>query len=242
MISDALSNLFRGQIYSRLFFAQQECVLCGADSGQDLLCTACHSELPRAPAPACPACAAPLELAGEGEVCGACLKHPPAQDRTVAALRYEFPADQLIQALKYRDQLALARLFSQLLRAAVAHAPCPDVLIPMPLHPERARERGFNQALEIARPLANILDLRLDTTSLARTRNTTAQAALPLDRRQGNVKGAFACKETIAGQHVAVLDDVMTSGATLNEAAAALKKAGAREVSLWVVARAVTHH
>lgn len=243
MISNILSNPLRRLFYSCLNFAQQDCVLCGVGSGTDLLCAGCRPELPRAPAPACPVCAGPVFAeAGDHAVCGACLTHPPAYDRAFAALSYGFPTDELIQALKYRSQLPLARLFAELLCQAVNTSPRPDRVIPLPLHPARARERGFNQAAEIAKPLAKTLGIALDTASLARARNTPAQAALPLEQRHGNVKGAFACAESVAGMHVAVVDDVMTSGATLNEAAKALKQAGAAEVSLWVVARAVPHH
>lgn len=240
MISDVLSNAIRRLFDNCLQFAQQDCVLCGAGSGKELVCAACRPELPRSPVPACPVCAAPVATAGHA--CGACLKQPPAYDRAIAALSYSFPADGLIQALKYRSQLPLSRLFADLLCEAVSAAPRPDVLIALPLHPERARERGFNQATEIAKQVARTLDIPLDTGSLARTRNTASQAALPWEKRHKNVKGAFACADGVAGKHVALLDDVMTSGATLNEAAQTLKLAGAAEVSLWVVARAVPHH
>jgi ComF family protein len=186
-------------------------------------------------------CAGPGGIADAPEVCGACLKQPPAYDRCVAALRYAFPTDRLIQALKYRGQLALAGLLADLLAEAVRAAPRPDVLVPLPLHPERARERGFNQSAELARPLARALGLALDTAGLVRTRNTAPQAALPVDDRQRNVRGAFSCGASFAGKHVALVDDVMTSGATLNAAAKALKRAGATEVSLWVAARALPH-
>lgn len=241
MISNILSNPVKCLLDNCLNFARQDCLLCGAGSGSDLLCAGCRPELPRPPAPACPVCAGPTG-AGDAPVCGACLTHPPAYDRAFAALSYGFPTDELIQALKYRSQLALARLFAELLCQAVSEAPRPDRVIPLPLHPARARERGFNQAAEIARPLAKTLGIALDTSSLTRARNTTAQAALPLARRHGNVKGAFACAESVADMHIALVDDVMTSGTTLNEAARALKQAGAAEVSLWVVARAAPHH
>jgi ComF family protein len=238
MISKILSNLLRPMLYSRLFFAQQDCVLCGAGGGTALVCDACRRDLPSAPAPACPTCAAP----SDGHVCGACLQDPPAFARTIAALRYAFPADELIHALKYRDQLPLAPLFADLLLHAVKRAPRPDVLVPMPLHPQRARERGFNQVLEIAKPLAHALDIPIDFGLLSRSRNTTPQVALPLAQRHVNMRGAFTCPQPIGGKHVALLDDVMTSGATLNEAARTLRRAGATEISVWVVARALPHH
>lgn len=248
MISATLSNTLDRLLNICTKFVQQDCVLCGAGSGVELVCAGCRTELPPPPVPACPSCAGPVHSEpiytnlDHRQVCGACLTHPPAYDRTIAALSYRFPADGLIQALKYRSQLPLARLFAELLGQAVSRAPRPDVLIPMPLHPDRARQRGFNQATEIAKSLAKDLDIALDTASLSRTRNTMAQAALPLDQRHGNVKGAFTCAASVEALHVAVLDDVMTSGATLNEAALALKKAGAAEVSLWVVARALPHN
>jgi ComF family protein len=180
-------------------------------------------------------CAGP----GEGRVCGECLKTPPPYDRAIAALRYEFPADELIQALKYQGRLELAPVLADFLARALAHAPRPDRLLPMPLFPARARARGFNQAVEIARPLARRLDIPLDTTSLERVRDTEPQARLSAAERRRNVRGAFVCRETVAGLHVALVDDVMTSGATLTEAALAVRRAGAAEVSLWVVARAL---
>ncbi len=237
MISAHLSNLARTLIDSRPQFKRQDCVLCGAGGNAGLLCAPCRRELPRPIGPACTVCAGP----GDGHVCGHCLKRPPAYERCVPALRYAFPVDRLIQALKYRQQLALAPLLAELLGEATQLAPRPDLLVPLPLHPERARERGFNQTTEIARPLARALGLPLDTACLARSRNTAPQASLPLTARQGNVKGAFSCAGALAGKHVALLDDVMTSGATLSEAASALKRAGAAEVSLWVVARALPH-
>ena len=242
MISDILSNSIRHLFDNCSKIAQQDCLLCGARSGEALICTACHADLPRSTDPACPICAAAVEHSGPGHVCGACLQHPPAFDRSYAALRYSFPADELIQALKYQDQLALAEWFAELLHETVRQAPRPDVLIPMPLHPQRARERGFNQALEIARPLAQRLELPVDTTSLTRCRHTTPQATLPFEQHHKNIRGAFDSSDTIAGRHVALIDDVMTSGATLNEAARMLKRAGVAEISVWVAARAQPHH
>lgn len=239
MISEHLSNTVRGILNSCLNFVPQDCVLCGGASGRALLCAPCQAELPYLAVNACPVCAGPTGSAGDGQVCGACLSRPPAYARCVAALRYAFPADALIQALKYRNQLPLARLFAAVLADVAANAPRPDVLLPMPLHPHRARARGFNQATEIARLLARDLRIPLDTNSLVRIRDTAPQATLPLHERQRNVKGAFSCSGTLAGRHVALLDDVMTSGATLNEAARTVLRAGAAEVSLWVVARAL---
>ena len=193
--------------------------------------------MPR-PSQPCPVCAAP----GSGEICGTCLKQPPAFARTYAALDYTFPVDKLIQAYKYHQQLALARLFGGLLSQAVRDQPRPDALLPLPLHPLRLRERGFNQAHEIAKFIAKDLQLPLKPRLARRTVNTAAQATLDWEARKKNMQGAFVCEEPLAGQHIALIDDVMTSGATLQAAAQTLKRAGAAEVSLWVVARALPHH
>lgn len=216
---------------------QQNCVLCGAASDSHLVCNPCHDELPR-PASACPICAAP----GSGEICGQCLQHPPHFTRTLAALDYTFPVDKLIQAYKYHHQLALARLFGTLLSQTVQHQARPDLLLPMPLHPTRLRERGFNQAHEIAKRIGKTLKLPATPNLARRVVNTASQATLDWDARKKNMQGAFACETPLAGQHIALVDDVMTSGATLNELSKTLKQAGAGEISVWVVARAVAHH
>ena len=217
-------------------FLRQDCVLCNAASGAHMLCPACYAGLPRI-VTACPRCAAPTD----GQVCGACLTHPPAFDRAFAALDYTFPVDKLIQILKYRHQLALAHLLGELMAAAVRAQPRPDCILPMPLHPARLRERGFNQAHEIAKVITKKLCLGLEPAIATRTVNTPPQAMLALDARRKNVKGAFACHSDVRDRHIALVDDVMTSGATLNELTKTLKQAGAREISIWVVARAAAH-
>lgn len=210
------------------------CLLCGAPSGAQPLCSGCHADLPWHRAPCCPQCALPTP---DGQVCGACLKHPPAFDRTHAALVYAFPLDRMVPRLKYHGHLALAPALGACLTQALAPAPRPDRLIPMPLHPARIRTRGFNHATEIARGVAKRLALPLDALSVRRIRDTPPQMGLKHDARRRNVRGAFACTGDLAGQRIALIDDVMTTGTSLDELAATLKHAGAREVSCWVVAR-----
>ena len=171
-------------------------------------------------------------------VCGRCLKHRPAFDATAAALLYRFPADVLVQRLKYGGELACANVLGELLAEAVLPLPRPDLLIPMPLHPDRLRGRGFNQAVELARPIARRLDIELDVSACRRLRDTPAQAGLDLSARRRNVRGAFACDAELTGRRVAIVDDVLTSGATLDALATVLRKGGAVEVRAWVVARA----
>jgi len=210
------------------------CFLCRGASPA-LLCAACDADLPRL-APAgerlCPRCALDSP---RGEVCGRCLAEPPRYDATVAALAYAFPGDVLVQALKFRGELALAPLLAGLLAARIPAAGRVDLVLPVPLAPRRLRERGYNQSAEIARCLRNGAPLELFLCE--RSRETAAQAELPWSERRRNVRGAFRCTRAIPGGTVAVVDDVMTTGATLDEMAAALKQAGARRVVNWVVAR-----
>ncbi|HEX9396372.1 MAG TPA: ComF family protein [Burkholderiales bacterium] len=217
-----LSSLFGGS-----------CFLCRG-AARDLLCDACRDELPRLAGPACPRCALGSP---RGEPCGRCLAEPPPYDATVAALAYAFPADVLIHALKFRGELALAPLLGGFLLEKI-HSNEADFVIPVPLSNERLRERGYNQAVEIARATGKPVELDL----CIRQRHTPQQADLPWSERQRNVRGAFACTRRLDGQSVAVVDDVMTTGATLAEVATTLKAAGAARVVNWVVARTLPPH
>jgi len=208
-------------------------VLCQAASGAQLLCEACARELPPA-APACPRCA----HAGSGDAeCGACLADPPQFDATRAAFAYAFPVDALIQALKYGGQLALAGLFAQELYRIVGRARGIDLIVPLPLHPARLAGRGFNQAAEIGKVLSRLSGIAMDTARARRVRDTAPQTALPWRERAANMRQAFACEQDLSGLSVAVVDDVMTTGSTLDAFARALKKGGAARVENWVVAR-----
>jgi ComF family protein len=144
-----------------------------------------------------------------------------------------------VLALKYGEKLHLAKQMGDRLAQRVSVRP--DCLVAMPLHPKRLRERGFNQSLQLARHIAQRLDLPLLATACQRVRNTPSQSTLPWKERGKNMRKAFSCSAEVAGKHVAVVDDVMTTGATLNELALALLNAGASEVSVWVVARTLPH-
>jgi ComF family protein len=210
------------------------CLLCGDATRTGHVCPACLTDLPWHAQPQCPQCATPTP---QGQTCGACLKRPPAFDRTIAALRYVFPLDRLIPRLKYQGQLAIAPALGEWLARATEAAPVPDRLIAMPLHAARIRERGFNHATEIARDVAARQGLPLDLGSCRRIRDTPPQTGLKHDARRRNLRGAFACSGDVRGQHIALVDDVMTTGTSLDELAATLKQAGAREVTCWVAAR-----
>jgi len=212
---------------------EQDCLLCQAASGDRLLCEACERELPSG-ASACPRCA----LAGSGNAeCGACLADPPHFDASCAAFTYAYPVDALIQALKYGGQLALAGWFAHKLQQRIGQAAGVDLIVPLPLHPARLAERGFNQAAEIAKALSRLSGVAMDAQLARRVRNTAPQTALPWRERTANMRQAFSCERDLAGLSVAVIDDVMTTGATLNEFARTLKKSGAARVRNWVVAR-----
>jgi ComF family protein len=211
----------------------QDCLLCQGASGGLLLCQACARELPTM-ASACPRCAAPGADTAE---CGACLADPPHYDASCAAFTYAYPVDALIQAFKYGGQLALAGLFAHALYRRIGGAGGVDLIMPLPLHSARLAERGFNQAAEIAKVLSRLSGIAMDARRARRVRNTAAQTALPWRERATNMRGAFACGGDLAGLRIAVVDDVMTTGATLDEFARTLKKSGAARVENWVVAR-----
>ena len=233
-----LANL--GRCIGRVFFSDS-CFLCRGKA-EGLLCRPCDADLPRLGTELCPRCAL---AAPAGAVCGRCLAHPPHYDATTAALAYRFPADALVQALKFRGELALAPFLGNLLSECVSNTDV-DCVVPVPLSPERLRSRGYNQALEIARQvlrrIAPAAGVRLAPELCERNRDTPAQMDLPLAERAKNVRGAFHCPRLLAGARVAVLDDVMTTGATLDEIAATLKRAGAAHVVNWVVARTFPAH
>ena len=208
----------------------QHCALCGAPCASALVCDPCDRALPRLPA-ACPRCALPI--AG-GAVCGRCLARPPPWDRACAAFAYAFPLDRLLVAMKYRGVLAYADYLAQALACAVTVLP--ERVVALPLARSRQRVRGFNQAAEIARRVARHLHVP-SAAGLVRVRDTPAQAELPWRERRRNVRAAFAALPAIAGRHIAIVDDVLTTGATLHDAARAARAGGARSVDVWVVAR-----
>ncbi len=219
------------------------CVLCGMSSGAISICEPCWQDLPWA-GPQCLQCGLPLPT-GRNQVCGQCQQAPPPFHRTVSPLEYAFPADQLVRALKFHRQLAEGRVLSHLLCACISAGgfTLPDTLIPVPLHRIRMLKRGFNQACEISNHISKALGIPHIATGLRRTRNTSAQSGLSRKQRRSNVRGAFYWHgNRLPGQHVALIDDVMTTGTTVSECTRVLKKAGARRVDVWVPTRAVPAH
>lgn len=234
----AIVRHWRGRLATGLAdtLLPQECLLCAGPAGASALCSACHADLPLLAEPRCPQCATPTP---QGEHCGRCLKRPPAFTSSYAAWRYAFPADRLIQGLKYNGRLALAGVFAEALDAALPTDFSADLLLPVPLHPDKLAERGFNQALEIARVLATRRALPVDFSLVQRQRATLSQTTLPWAKRAANIRNAFLCRGDLHGRRVAIIDDVLTSGATANELARTLKLHGAAHVSVLAVARAI---
>lgn len=218
------------------FIPAQPCLLCGDLNHHGILCHACDTSLPSLAHSHCPVCALPTL---DNAVCGNCLKSPPHFKRTVAAYAYAFPLDKLILTLKYGAQLHLAEYLGDKLLQEVRLLP--DCLVAMPLHPERLKQRGFNQSQQLANHAGRQLKLPVLRSACQRVRDTPSQSTLPWNERRKNLRKAFSCTSEVAGKHVAVVDDVMTTGATLNELSQALLDAGATEVSAWVVARTLPH-
>lgn len=215
------------------------CLLCGqqSDSGRDL-CAACADDLIHNRV-RCPRCALPLDA--PAPLCGECMQSEPPFASAFVPFVYASPLDQLETRFKFGRSLAAGRVLSELVLdvLGVSPPPLPQALIPVPLHPARLRERGYNQALELAKPLSRALRIPLRDDVLVRTRATAAQSDLDADARRKNLRGAFAVMENVMPpQHVAIVDDVMTTGATLRECARTLVRTGVERVDVWALARA----
>ena len=219
----------RFQVYKGLdticgWLLPPRCVLCGRPGQRPCLdlCAGCEAVLPPDPC--------------------AVQSGPHPIERCVAAYAYAFPVDHLIQLLKYRGQLAVGRVLGVLLARSV-HAlgrhRVVDCVVPVPLHPGRHADRGFNQSAEIARRVALVLGLETCEGAVGRVRDTRPQVGLRPEERHWNIDGAFVACARFQGRRVAVVDDVLTTGATVGAVAAALRQAGAISVDAWCVARAV---
>jgi ComF family protein len=217
----------------------RHCLLClGAATGLDL-CAGCRSALPRIENP-CRGCGIPLV---SGRRCSRCLKSPPPFDQVCIPYLYAEPVTSLIHTMKFRHRLAAASVLGDLLADHLERS-ClgsPECIVPVPLHPQRQRERGFNQSMEIARPVSARLKLPLRPGLARRTRPTVAQSRLQgIQFRRRNVRGAFSADFRVNGPvgQVAIVDDVVTTCATVIELALTLRRAGATRIDLWSVARA----
>lgn len=219
------------------------CVLCGMPGTSDCdLCDKCESQLPRIKRGCC-RCGLPLAdstaVVDERLLCGRCLQRSPYYDRILSPLSYEPPVDWLVQRLKFNASLSHIRVLSVLLMNYLVQAEpaMPDLLLPVPLHPRRMGDRGFNQALELARPIARCFSLPLATDLCQRCKDTPSQSALPAGKRAKNMRKAFSMMRIPAVDNIAIVDDVVTTGATVDSLARLLKKNGVKSVQVWAVAR-----
>lgn len=221
----------------RRFVLPLRCLLCGAAGADGIdLCASCAAELPRNRS-CCARCALPL--ATPAAFCGECQRHPPPWDAAWAPFRYGWPLDRLESRYKFNADLAAGHVLSLLWQREPCPVRLPQLLLVVPLHHARLRRRGYNQALELARSLARASGVPLRHDAVLRRRSTAAQTELDAVARRRNVHGAFAVREGIAlPAHVAILDDVMTTGATLAECARVLRRAGVQRVDVWALARA----
>lgn len=207
-----------------------------------MVCNGCTGDLaPHLHQRRCIQCAIALDARHVARHCRACLAGAPDFDATVVIADYAWPLDHLVTGLKFRAQLPLADWLADQLGHALAAAPgdLPDVLLPVPLSPARLRSRGYNQAWEIARRIARRLDIPAHAGALHRVRDNVAQATLDRAERLANLHGAFVVAEParIAGRHIGIVDDVMTTGTTLGEISTQLKLAGAIRVTNVVALR-----
>lgn len=208
------------------------CQFCDDTAPAPAICNGCLADLPWLGINRCTICAHPLSIPG---TCGRCIAEPPHYDHVTVNCRYAYPLDGLIQSCKYGGRLAAIRALASLLPDEPRLRP--DLVMPMPLSPQRLRQRGFNQAYELARDAARRIRVPLDAEICVRIRDTPPQTGLPWKERRKNVRGAFVVRDRLDGLHIAIVDDVLTTGATLNELARNLKKSGAASVTGWIVAR-----
>ncbi len=228
------------------WFIPHYCVFCHCRSDTEInLCSACRADLPWLSNTCC-RCALPLTLSTETTplLCGACLRSPPYFSHTLALLAYQDRITHLINAIKFSGNLLYANLIGKLLSQHIsqhytAHQSLPECIIPVPLHKQRLRGRGFNQALEIAHPVAKKLAIPVDHDCCQRNKMTVAQAQTSAIERKQNIRGAFTVKGRLHYQHVAIIDDVITTGHTVNELSHCLLAAGVTKVSVWCIARTI---
>jgi ComF family protein len=232
ILNDYFPNVFSGI-----------CLLCQTVTHRQFdLCHACEKELPYLNQ-ACIKCALPLPVNSTQKICGACLQQKNApKHHVMSPFIYQFPIDRLIMSLKFKKDLAIATVLGQLMAQKMQqfyrNRALPAYIIPVPLHPKRLRERGFNQSLELARPISQHLSIPIDSHSCLRVKHTAPQMRLPATDRASNVRNAFAISKHFNADRVCIIDDVLTTGYTAMALSTALIKAGVHSIDIWCCARA----
>ncbi len=238
MLSKLISKLVNKWLNNtHLLFYPYTCFICEQPAHQALdLCTACQQELPLKQT-CCTIC--DIELTASNTICGRCLKSPPYYDKVFTLYLYQQSARYLVHALKFQSKHQCARIMGSLMaKKFKQHQLKPDAVIAVPLHPKRLRQRGFNQAEEIARYIHQAANIPILNQQLKRTINTVNQSSLTAAERQKNIRGAFLFEPQSKADFIAIIDDVVTTGSTANEIAKVLKKAGIKRVEIWAFARA----
>ena len=216
------------------------CLVCDGIGSKDRdLCESCEQSLPWLHN-ACVQCALPLADDLNGSLfCGRCLKKKPYFDESLSLFSFESEIIRLVHQLKFHDNLAAARLFGNLIAEfMVKKSDKPDCLLPVPLYKKRLRQRGFNQSIEISRALGKAWDIPMENNGVKRLRETQSQTGLDAKQRRRNIRNAFEIVDSINYEHVAIVDDVVTTGSTVNELARILKRKGVKRVSVYSIARA----
>lgn len=219
------------------------CLLCGAPSVNGIdICNHCLDDLPHN-RNCCRVCSLPLPLPlpanHSNQICGKCLRQRPSFDRCYTPYSYGYPISGLISSFKFSDRLYAGRLLAELLINFIEtkRVELPQLILPVPLHPARLKERGFNQALELAKPISRYFNIPVDIKSCRRVKATATQSTLDKKVRIKNMRGAFAITEPLSCEHLVLLDDVVTTGTTVNELAKTLKTSGVQRVDVWALAR-----
>ncbi|MCX7125210.1 MAG: ComF family protein [Gammaproteobacteria bacterium] len=216
-----------------------QCLLCdGLSINQKFICDDCFEILPKHKS-ACKQCGLPITESDNKIPCGSCMANPPPFDNTFSLFQYAAPISSLITKLKFHGDLSIAKLFSHYwINFLSEKKTLPELIIPKPLHYKRLKERGFNQALEIAKPIGKHFQITIDTKSCIKLKNTAPQSSLSAAMRRQNLKNGFALSYSITAKHVAILDDVMTTGNTVSEMSQLLRISGVERVDIWCCARA----
>jgi len=214
------------------------CVICASKGLKYDLCSNCK-QLLKTNQPVCIQCSNNLAATDSTTICGTCLKNPPYFDSTLSVGIYAAHLKKTITEFKFHEKLYLYRIFSHLLVEKIQQQnnPLPECIIPVPLHRYRLQERGFNQALEIAKGVAKELNIPIDHSCCERVKYTLPQSSIPANERQRNVKHAFILTREVNYQHIAIIDDVVTTGSTVNELSRIFKKAGVKKIDIWCIAK-----
>lgn len=235
------STVFDSVIKFKHWLLPTRCLWCGLNSDNTLaLCKECQHHLAQ-PSFSCPYCALTINRP-INTTCGSCVTSPNDFYKIIAPFTYANPISHFITRLKFHGHLALAELLGQLLAQAIEkqgikEQAMPDMIVPIPLHKTRYRERGYNQALEIAKPIARHFDLPLVTNLIRRVRLTSPQSELDAKTRQINIKNAFKVEKKLQSRYVVLVDDVVTTGNTVNEVSRCLLESGVERIDVWAMAR-----